>query len=119
MPEATDRDIVRDMWTQARNEPLTLAPLMPFGFVDRERYRRRVAGIVLEFTLDSDPQTKVWSYELAILSGDGEPVDSETVQYWLEAFFGREAFLAARRNFLMTAEARFTFPYRHGGGGSV
>lgn len=113
MPEATDRDIVREMWTQARNEPLTIAPLLPFGFVDRERYRRRVGTVILEFTLDSDPQTKVWSYELAILSTNGQELDMETVQYWLEAFFGREVLLASRRNFLMTGEARYTFPFRH------
>jgi hypothetical protein len=112
MAEATDKHIVQEMWTLARNEPLTMASLLPFGFVDRERYRRRVGKVVLEFTLDSDPQTKIWSYELAILGADGEPLDSEVVQYWLEAFFGRESFLAARRNFLMTGEARFTFPYR-------
>jgi hypothetical protein len=34
------------------------------------------------------------------------------VDYWLQAFFGREAFLASRRNFEMTGEARYTFPYR-------
>jgi len=35
------------------------------------------------------------------------------VEYWLHAFFGRESFLAARRNFLLTGEARYTFPYNH------
>lgn len=113
MPEDTDRRIVSEMWTLARNEPLTLASLQPFGFVDRERYKRRVGDILLEFTLDSDPRTKVWSYELAILDAQGGQLDAEVVDYWLYAFFGRESFLAARRNFLMTGEARFTFPYSH------
>jgi|GEM_PF-1027950 hypothetical protein len=117
MPEETDRRIVEEMWTQARNEPLTLAPLLPFGFVDRERYRRRVGSVVLEFTLDADPQTGVWSYELAILDAEGATLDNEVVEYWLHAFFGRESFLAARRNFLLTGEARFTFPYSHRTGG--
>ena len=112
MPEATDRLIVQEMYTLARNEPLTLAALSPFGFVDRQRYQRRVGDVLLEFTLDSDPQSKIWSFELAILHVNGEQLDPDTVQYWLEAFFGRETFLAARRNFLMTGEARFTFPYR-------
>ena len=114
MAESTDRRIVSEMWTLARNEPLTLASLLPFGYVDRDRYRRRAGKVILEFTLDSDPKSKVWSYELAILSADGEQLETETIQYWLEAFFGRESFLAARRNFLMTGEARYTFPYRHG-----
>ena len=112
MPEATDRRIVEEMWTLARNEPLTLSALAPFGFVDRERYRRKVGNVVLEFTLDSDSRSKIWSYELAILHADGQVLDSEVVQYWLDAFFGRESFLAARRNFELTGEARYTFPYR-------
>ena len=112
MPEATDRRIVEEMWTLARNEPLTLGAISPFGFVDRDRYRRQVGQVVLEFTLDSDPHTKIWSYELAILHSGGEILEPDIVQYWLDSFFGREAFLAARRNFLMSGEARFTFPYR-------
>ncbi len=112
MPEATDVKIVMEMWTLARNEPLTLSAIVPFGFVDRERYRRRVGKVVLEFTLDGDQRTKIWSYELAILHADGEVLDNEIVDYWLTAFFGRESFLAARRNFELTGEARYTFPYR-------
>ncbi len=111
MPESVDRYIVEEMWTTARNEPLTLAGLSPFGFLDRERYRRQVGRVVLELTLDSDAHTKIWSYELAIKHASGEQLDDETTRYWLEAFFGREAFFASRRNFLMTGEARFTFPY--------
>jgi hypothetical protein len=112
MPELTDRKIVEEMWTIARNEPLTLSSIVPFGFVDRDRYRRRVGEVVLEFTLDSDPRTKVWSYELAILDATGATLDGEIVEYWLQAFFGRESFFAARRNFELTGEARYTFPYR-------
>jgi hypothetical protein len=114
MPEATDKKIVEEMWTLARNEPLTLAGLSPFGMMDKERYRRRVGNVLLELTLDSDPRTKIWSYELAILDVDGGILDSETVNYWLQAFFGRDAHFAARRNFFMTGEARFVFPYSHG-----
>jgi hypothetical protein len=114
MPEATDKKIVEEMWTLARNEPLTLAGLSPFGMMDKERYRRRVGNVLLELTLDSDPRTKIWSYELAILDIDGGILDSETVNYWLQAFFGRDAHFAARRNFFMTGEARFVFPYSHG-----
>lgn len=99
------------MWTLARNEPLTLAALQPFGFVDRERYRRRVNTIVLEFTLDADPRTRIWGYELAILDAEGGVLDYEVVEYWLAAFFGNLKYLAARRDYLMTGEARFTFPY--------
>lgn len=112
MPEMTDRRIVEEMWTTARNEPLTMASLVAFGYIDRERYRRRIGNIVLEFTLDSDPRSKVWAYELAILDESGAVLDSEVVEYWLHAFFGRESFLASRRNFLMTGEARYVFPYR-------
>jgi hypothetical protein len=111
MPEATDRQIVEEMWTLARNEPLTLAAVSPFGLMDRERYRRRVGKVLIEFTLDSDPRTNIWSYELAILDTEGGQLEDETVQYWLQAFFGRHSYSAARRNFLMTGEARFTFPY--------
>ena len=114
MPEAEDRRIAEDMWTIARNEPLTLASLQRFGIVDRERYRRQVGEVVLELTLDADSRTGIWSYELAILDASGGVLDDSVVQYWLHTFFGREAFFAARRNFLMTGEARFTFPYSHG-----
>lgn len=115
MAEDTDRRIVQEMWTLARNEPLTLAALQPFGFVDKERYRRHVGGIILEFTLDSDPRTHIWGYELSISDADGGILDSEVVDYWLTTFFGSLKFLAARRNFLFTGEARFTFPYTHNG----
>ena len=111
MAETTDRRIVEEMWTIARNEPLTLAPLQPFGFVDRQRYVRYVGDVILTFTLDCDSRTKVWSYELGIKHAKGEPLENEVIQYWLEAFFGRERFLAARRNPLMTGEANYTFPY--------
>ena len=111
MPEAVDRQIVEDMWTIARNEPLTLAGISPFGIIDRERYRRLAGKVLLEFTLDADPRSGIWAYELAIKHINGEILDDDTMRYWLEAFFGREAFFAARRNFLMTGEARFTFPY--------
>lgn len=114
MPEAEDKRIVEEMWTIAQNEPLTLAAIQPFGMVDRERYKRRVGDVVLELTLDADPRTGVWSYELAILEANGGVLDDSVVQYWLHAFFGRAAYFAARRNFLMTGEARFTFPYTYG-----
>jgi hypothetical protein len=114
MPEAADKHIVEEMWTLARNEPLTLGAISPFGVMDRERYRRRVGDIILELTLDCDPRSKIWSYELAILDADGGVLDSDTVNYWLHAFFGREAHFAARRNFFMTGEARFTFPFTYG-----
>ena len=114
MPEAADKYIVEEMWTLARNEPLTLGAISPFGVMDRERYRRRVGDIILELTLDCDHRTKIWSYELAILDADGGVLDSDTVNYWLHAFFGREAHFAARRNFFMTGEARFTFPFSYG-----
>ena len=112
MPETTDLQIVAEMWTIARNEPLTLASIAPFGFVDRQRYQCCVGKVILTFTLDCDTRTKIWSYELGIRHADGEVLDNEVVQYWLEAFFGRERFLAARRNPLMTGEANFTFPYK-------
>jgi hypothetical protein len=113
MAETRDQEIVEEMWTLARNEPLTLAALSPFGVLDRDRYRRRVGDVTLELTLDSDRKTGIWSYELAILNAEGEALDSDTIQYWLHAFFGRDAHFAARRNFLMTGEARFTFPFAH------
>jgi hypothetical protein len=111
MAESRDREIVEEMWTLARNEPMTLASLSPFGMVDRSRYRRQVGNVSLELTLDSDPRTGIWSYELAILNAEGGELDTDTVNYWLHAFFGREAHFAARRNFLLTGEARFVFPY--------
>lgn len=114
MAEAEDLRIVEDMWTIARNEPLTLAAIQPFGIVDKERYRRQVGEVVLELTLDADSRTGIWAYELAILDASGGVLDDSVVQYWLHAFFGRESFFAARRNFLMTGEARFTFPYSQG-----
>ena len=114
MAETTDRQIVEEMWTTARNESLTLAGVLPFGMVDRERYRRQVGDVVLTFTLDGDARTGIWSYELGIASADGSVLDDEVVQYWLDAFFGREAARAARRGFLLTGEARYTFPYRGG-----
>ena len=112
MPETTDKRIVEEMWTVARNEPLTLAGVVAFGVVDRERYQRRVGNVVLSFTLDCDYRTNIWSYELGIADAAGGVLDDEVVQYWLRAFFGREASLAARRGFLMSGEARYTFPYR-------
>lgn len=111
MAEFTDKQIVEEMWTVARNEPLTLAGVSAFGFMDRNRYKRRVGNVVLELTLDADRRSGSWSYELAILHPDGETLDDDTIHYWLHAFFGRESFLAARRNFLFTGEARYTFPY--------
>jgi hypothetical protein len=111
MPEMMDRKIVEEMWTLARNEPLTLARVSPFGLMDRERYRRRVGEVVLELTLDNDERNNTWAYELAILDADGGTLDADVVNYWLQAFFGRDAHFAARRNFLFTGEARFIFPY--------
>jgi len=111
MPEDTDRHIIEEMWTIARSEPTTLAAISPFGFVDMERYRRRVGEVILTFTLDRDPKTNIWSYELRIQHADGAPLDDEVIQYWLDAFFGRNAFLASRRNFLLTGEASYTYPY--------
>jgi hypothetical protein len=106
-----DKKIVQDMWTFARNEPLAIKDLLPFGFADRERYRRYVGDIVLEFTLESDEKSKIWSYELAVLDKDGAFLDPDIVQYWLEMFFGNQSGRAARRSMLFPAEARFTFPY--------
>jgi hypothetical protein len=111
MAEMADRKIVEEMWTLARNEPLTLARLSPFGLMDRERYRRRVGDVILELTLDNDARNNTWAYELAILDVEGGQLDTDVVNYWLQAFFGRDAHFAARRNFLFTAEARFIFPY--------
>jgi hypothetical protein len=110
--EERDQQIVREMWTQANNEPLTLGSLQAFGFVDRERYRRYVDGLILELVLDKDPRSDAWSYELAILAPDGGQVDDALVRYWLEAFFGREAAFAAKRNYMLTADARYTFPFQ-------
>lgn len=112
MPETTDKQIVEEMWTIARNEPLTLAGVVAFGVIDRERYKRRVGDVMLTFTLDSDSRSGIWSYELGIADANGGTLDDDVVQYWLGAFFGREAFLAARRGFLLTGEARYTFPYK-------
>jgi hypothetical protein len=114
MPETIDRMIVEEMWTQARNAPLTLGAISPFGVQSRDQYRRRVGDVILELTLDCDARSKSWSYELAILDAEGGQLDSDTVNYWLQAFFGREAHFASRRNFLMTGEARFVFPYNYG-----
>lgn len=110
--EERDKLIVQEMWTLANNEPLTVGPLVAFGFVDRERYRRYIDGLILELTLDKDPKSEIWSYELAILNPEGGPVDGEKVAYWLHLFFGRESHFAAKRNFMLTDEARYTFPYR-------
>ena len=111
MPEVADRRIVEEMWTIARNEPLTLARISPFGILDRDRYRRRVGDVILELTLDSDDRTGSWMYELAVLDKDGGTLDVDVVNYWLQAFFGRDAHFAARRNFLFTGEARYIFPH--------
>lgn len=111
MSEVADKKIVEEMWTHARNEPLTLARLSPFGLMDKERYRRRVGDVILELTLDHDDRHNAWAYELAILDADGGTLDTDVVNYWLQAFFGRDAHFAARRNFLFTGEARFVFPY--------
>jgi hypothetical protein len=67
--------------------------------------------VTIEFTLEADPQTRLWSYELALIDPDGGIVDPEVVQYWLGLFFGNQAGRAARRSMLFPAEARFTFPY--------
>lgn len=114
MPEATDRMIVAEMWEMAKNKPLTLAAISPFGIMDREDFRRRVGDVILELTLGCDSRTQIWAYELAILDADGGQLDADTVNYWLQAFFGRDAHSAARRNFLMTGEARFVIPYQYG-----
>ena len=110
--EERDKNLVREMWTLANNEPLTVGPLVAFGFVDRERYRRYIDGLILELTLDKDPKSEIWSYELAILKPEGGPVDGEDIAHWLGLFFGREANRASKRNFMLTDEARYTFPYR-------
>ena len=107
-----DKKVVQDMWTLARNEPMTMQHLLPFGVADRERYRQYLGDIVLEFTLEADERTKLWSYELAILDKDGGFLDPDVVQYWLEMFFGNQAGRAGRRSLLFPAEARFTFPYK-------
>ena len=78
--------------------------MVAFGFVDRERYRRYIDGLILDLTLDKDPKTEIWSYELAILNPEGGPVDGEKVAYWLHLFFGRESHFAAKRNFMLTDE---------------
>ena len=109
--EERDVRVVQEMWTLANLEPLPLASLQRYGFVDRERYRRYVDRLILELTLDKDPRTSQWSYELAILDPDEDIVDPEVVQYWLRLFFGRDAPFAAKRNFMLT-EARFTFPWK-------
>jgi hypothetical protein len=107
-----DELLVREMWTLANNEPLSVAPIVAFGFIDRERYRRYLGDLILELTLDKDPQTEIWSYELAITRPDGVPVDADIVEYWLKLFFGRESHFAAKRNFMLTDESRYTFPYK-------
>ena len=111
MAEMADRKIVEEMWTQARNAPLTLARISPFGLMDKDLYRRRVGDVILELTLDNDERNNTWAYELAILDAEGGQLDIDVVNYWLQAFFGRDAHFAARRNFLFTGEARFVFPY--------
>ncbi len=112
MSETTDKRIVEEMWTVARNEPLTLAGVVAFGYVDRERYKRRVGNVILGLTLDCDKRTDIWSYELSIADAEGGVLDDEVVKYWLNAFFGRESFLAARRGFFWGGEARYTFPFK-------
>jgi hypothetical protein len=109
-----DKQIVQEMWLLANNEPLALAALQPHGFVDRDHYRRYVDGLILELTLETDPHTNLWSYEFAVLHPEGERLDDEIVQHWLTLFFGQEARHAAKRGFMLTTDARFTFPYnRH------
>lgn len=109
--EDRDKRIAQEMWTLANNEPLALAALQPFGIVDRERYRKRLdGGLVLELTLETDPNTGIWSYEFSVLDEEGGLVDETVVQYWLTVFFGAERFSASKRSFLL-AEARYTFPY--------
>lgn len=104
-----DMTLVREMWTLANNEPLALAHLQRYGVIDRERYRRVRAGIALEFTLETDQRTSIWSYELAILDESGDDIDADVVEYWLTAFFGEQRPLASKRSFLMR-DARFTYP---------
>ncbi len=106
-----DQRIAQEMWTLANNEPLALAPLQPFGVIDRDRYKRDVGGgVFLELTLETDPRTGIWSYEFAVLDHEGGRVDQETVDYWLQRFFGNLSHLASKRSFLL-AEARYTFPH--------
>ena len=107
-----DRQLIQEMWAQANNAPLALAALQPHGVIDREDYRRYVDGLIIELTLETNPQTRVWSYELAILHPGGEILEGEVVEYWLEQFFGTEVRHAAKRGFMITADARYTFPYR-------
>jgi hypothetical protein len=106
-----DRQLVQEMWTVANNEPLSLVGLQPYGMIDRERYRRLVDNLTLELTLETDPQTGAWSYEFALIHPEGERIDEDIVAYWLDQFFGKEARHAAKRGFLLTTDARFTFPY--------
>ena len=106
-----DRLIVQEMWTLANSEPLALSALQPLGMIDRERYRRYVDGLILELTLETNPKTGVWSYELALIHPEGERIDEEIITYWLDQFFGNEARHAAKRGFMLTTDARFTFPY--------
>jgi hypothetical protein len=108
-----DRLIVQEMWTIANNEPLALSGLQPLGMIDRDRYRRTVDGISLELTLESDPHSGIWAYEFSLVDPDGVQVDEETVQYWLELFFGKETRHISKRSYLLTADARYTFPYQH------
>jgi hypothetical protein len=106
-----DRQLVQEMWTLANSEPLSLATLQPYGLIDRERYRRYVDGLILELTLESHAQTGIWSYEFAVIPPDGERVEEDVVAYWLDQFFGQETRHAAKRGFMLTTDARFTFPY--------
>ena len=106
-----DRLIVQEMWTLANSEPLALAALQPLGMIDRERYRRYVDGLILELTLETNPKSSVWSYELALIHPEGERLDEDIITYWLDQFFGNEARHAAKRGFMLTTDARFTFPY--------
>jgi len=109
--EAEDQRVVQEMWTLANNEPLSLAPIQPFGLIDRDRYRRQVGGgVYLELTLENDPRTGIWSYEFAVLDEEGGRVEQEIVDHWLRLFFGNLSHLASKRSFLL-AEARYTFPY--------
>lgn len=108
--EERDRRIAQEMWTLANNEPLALASLQPFGIVDRDQYKRLVDGTLLSLTLETDPNTGVWSYEFAVLDPDGGYVDDDIVEYWIGIFFGSERHFASKRSFLLS-EARFTFPY--------
>ena len=113
MRRAAERDrlIFQEMWTLANSEPLSLAALQPHGIMDRERFRRYVEGLILEFTLETDPQTGIWSYEFALIHPNGEQIDDEIIAYWLDQFFGKEVRHAAKRGFMLITDARFTFPY--------